>query len=458
MEQVDREFILILDDYHVISDQTIHDSLLALLNHPPANVHLVLSTRANPELPLSRFRVRSQMIEVRDQDLRFTRQEAASFLVEGMGLPLSEEDVATLAARTEGWIAGLQLAALSLRKRQDLSAAVSDFGGSHRYLLDYVQQDILAHLPRTLQDFLLQTSILTRMNASLCQVVTAVPDEPACQQMLEELDRANLFVVPLDEQRQWYRFHDLFREALRARLRASQPELVPLLHIRAARYYEATGELREAIAHALATPDYSLAASLMEQAAPAFWLSGEARTVHTWVFSLPYPVLRAHIQLALGAALRFVNSINLGNETLYTSMAAQVERTFTRLEEILRSKRELALSDAEVALIERRLRLLHALIEARAIIQRGDTERLRQLAQETEALPQDEEVGWNIIPLFLTFRLIAVLQGEGASLISRLLVAKQQVAEAGDFLATIRVMSWLALAYTQAAQLYRAKL
>jgi LuxR family maltose regulon positive regulatory protein len=457
MEQVDRDIILILDDYHVISDQAIHDSLLALLDHAPANVHLVLSTRTNPALPLSRFRVRSQMIEVRDQDLRFTQKEATSFLVEGMGLPLSEEEVATLAARTEGWIAGLQLAALSLRKREDLSTAVSDFGGSHRYLLDYVQQDILAHLPRTLQDFLLQTSILTRMNAAVCQMVTTAPDERSCQQMLEELERTNLFVVPLDERRQWYRYHDLFREALRARLHASQPKLIPLLHIRATRYYEATGELREAIAHALVAHDYPIAASLMEQAAPAFWLSGEARTVHTWVFSLPDPVLRTHIRLALDAALRFVNSANLGNETLYASMAAQVEHTFMRLEEILQNKRELALSDAEIALIGRRLRLLRALIETRAIIQHGDTERLRQLAQETEALPQDEEVGWNIIPLFLTFRLIAVLQGEGASLISRLIAAKQQVAEAGDFLATIRVMSWLALGYVQSAQLHQAK-
>ena len=173
----------------------------------------------------------------------------------------------------------------------------------------------------------------------------------------------------------------------------------------------------------------------MEQAAPAFWLSGDARTIHTWVFSLPGPVLHAHIRLALDAALRFVNSANLGNETLYASMAAQVEHTFTRLEALLRSKRELVLSEAEVTLIGQRLRLLRALIETRAIIQHGDTERLRQLAQETEALPQDEEVGWNMIPLFLIFRLIAVLQGEGASLISRLLAAKQQVAEAGDFLA-----------------------
>ena len=457
IEQVDKEFILILDDYHVISDPAIHESLLALLNHPPAHMHLVLSTRTNPALPLSRFRVRSQLIEIRDQDLRFTRQEAANFLVKGMGLPLLEEDIATLAARTEGWIAGLQLAALALRKRQDLSSVVKDFGGSHRYLLDYVQQDILAHLPLILQSFLLQTSILSRMNAVVCQMVTATQDEFACQQVLEELEQANLFVVPLDEQRQWYRYHDLFREALRARLRASQPELVPLLHTRAARYYEATGELQEAIAHALAAPDYPLASSLMEQAAPELWLRGEARAVYTWVFSLPDSVLRVHMHLALDAALRFVNSANLGNETLYASMVFQMEHTFTRLEELLRSKRALALSDAEVALIGRRLFLLRALIEARAIIQHDDTERLRQFVQETEALPQDEEVGWNIIPLFLAFRLIAVLQGEGTSLISRLLTAKQQVVEAGDPLTTIRVMSWLALAYTQSAQLHQVK-
>jgi LuxR family maltose regulon positive regulatory protein len=457
MEQMDREIILILDDYHVISDQAIHDSLLALLDHPPSNVHLVLSTRTNPELPLSRFRVRSQLIEIRDQDLRFTRQEAASFLLEGMGLPLSEEEVATLAARTEGWIAGLQLVVLALRKCEDLSAFVKDFEGSHWYLLDYMQQEILARLPGTLQDFLFQTSIVTSMNAAICQAVTARPAREECQQILEELERANLFVVPLDEKRQWYRFHDLMRSALRARLQANQPERVPLLHLRAASFYAAAGELREAIAHALAAPDYSLAASLMEQAAPSFWLSGEARAVHAWVFSLPDPVLRAHLHLALGAALRFVNAVNLGNETLYASMAAQVERTFTRLEEILRRKPELALSDAEAALIRRRLRLLRALIEARAIIRRGDTERLRQLAQETAALPQDEEVGWNIIPLFLTFRLIAHLQGEGASLIPRLLAAKQQMMGAGDALTTIRVMTWLALAYTHAAHLHRAK-
>ncbi len=202
----------------------------------------MLSSRTDPELPLSRLRVRGQLIEIRSSALRFTQEEATSFLTEGMGLPFSAEDVAILSQRTEGWIAGLQLAALSLRKREDLSAFVKDFAGSHRFVLDYVQQDILARLPVPLQHFLLQTSVVTSMNAALCQAVTTLPSLQESQQMLEELERANLFVVPLDAQRQWYRFHDLFREALLARLHASQPERVPLLHLRAARFYEAAGE------------------------------------------------------------------------------------------------------------------------------------------------------------------------------------------------------------------------
>ncbi len=453
----DSHIILILDDYHVISDHAILDSMLFLIEHVPANLHLVLATRTDPELPLSRLRVRGQLLEIRDRELQFTQEEAASFLTQGMGLPLSEGDVATLHQRTEGWIAGLQLAALSLNKREDLSAFVKDFAGSHRFLLDYVQQEILAQLPDTLQDFLLQTSILPCMNAALCQAVTASPTLQESQDMLEVLERANLFVVPLDDERQWYRFHDLFREALRARLQASQPQLLPLLHLRAARFYEVVGERREAIAHALAAPDYSFAATLMEQAAEQFWLSGEARIVHTWVLSLPDTVLRAHLRLALGGALHFLNSITIGPQTVHVSMAAQVERTLMRLEEILRRKSDLALSEAEVALIERRLRVLQALIEVPAIIKRGDQERLQHLALELEALPQDEEARWNMILLYFTFWRTALLQGEGASLIPKLLAAKQQMIGAGDSLVAIRVMAWLAFAYLQAAQLHLAQ-
>ena len=454
--QAGRELILILDDYHVIEDEAIHDSLLFLLDHLPGSLHLVLATRTDPELPLSRFRVRGQLLEIRSSDLRFTQQEATSFLVQRMGLPLAEEDVAILSERTEGWIAGLQLAALSLRKRQDLAAWVSDFAGSHRFVLDYVQQDILARLPLPLQDFLLQTSILTRMHATLCQAITAQSSREVCQQMLEEMERANLFVVPLDEQRQWYRYHDLFREALRARLHASQPELVPFLHIRAARWYETQGEWREAIAHALAAPDYPYAASLIEQAAPHFWLSGQARTIHTWVLALPDPVLRAYTRLALNAALRFLDSVSVGTETLHASMASQVEQTITRMQEILHRKPLLLLSEADVALIERRLRLLRALLEVRGLFKRGDYEGLRHLAQEAEALPPDEEVNWNLIALSLIFSLTLTIGGEVAFLRERMLAMKQQAMQAGDHLATIRVMRWLARAYEQAGQLHQA--
>jgi LuxR family maltose regulon positive regulatory protein len=295
------------------------------------------------------------------------------------------------------------------------------------------------------------------MNAALCQAVAALPSIQESQDMLEALERANLFVVPLDDERQWYRFHDLFREALRARLHASQPQLVPLLHLRAARFYSAVGERRESIAHALAAPDYSFAASLMEQAAEQFWLSGEAMIIQAWVLSLPDALLRAHFRLVLGAALQLLNSITIGPQTVHASMSAQVERTHMRMEEILRRKSELTLSEAEVALIERRLRVLRALIEVTTTIKRGDQEHLRHLALEIEALPQDEEARWNMIPLYFTFWRIALLQGEGASLIPKLLVAKRQIMGTGDSLVTIRVMSWLAFAYIQAAQLHLAQ-
>jgi len=461
--EVGRDIILILDDYHVIEDQAIGEAMLFLLDHLPATLHLVLATRTDPELPLSRFRVRGQMIEIRASDLRFTREEAASFLTQGMGLPLSEEDVATLSKRTEGWIAGLQLAALSMRKREDLSAFVKDFAGSHRFLLDYVQQDILARLPVTLQNFLLHTSILTSMNAALCQAVTAAPGQQGSQQMLEELERANLFVVPLDEQRQWYRFHDLFRQALRARLQASQPEQVPLLHQRAARWYEAQGELREAIAHTLAAPDYPYAASLMERAAEHLWLSGEAQSVLTWMQALPDVILWQHARLALDGALRLLESQHAAVRASYARALAQVEQTMARVEAVLPSQEEPsakpeaeemlpALSDVERAVLGRRLRLLRALIATRAILTHGDAERLRLLAYEAEVLSEDEEVSWKMISLSLTFWLTESLQREGALLIPRLLEVKQQVIQAGDHRALVRVMRWLALAYLRAGQ------
>jgi LuxR family maltose regulon positive regulatory protein len=241
-------------------------------------------------------------------------------------------------------------------------------------------------------------------------------------------------------------------------LQAGQPEQLPFLHLRAARFYEAHGELQEAIPHALAAADFPFAARLMELAAPALWLSGEGRTVHGWLFSLPDPVLCRHTPLALDATLHLLsNSVNLSNKTLFASLAAQVELTFKRMDQILRSTQELSLGEAEAELIGRRLRLLQALIESRAVIQRGDQERLRHLAQETEALPIDEGASWKMIALSFAVWLRVMLQGEGTSLIPRLLEEKQAMSKAGDSLITIRLMAWLALAYTQAAQLRLAQ-
>ncbi|HET8854219.1 MAG TPA: LuxR C-terminal-related transcriptional regulator, partial [Ktedonobacteraceae bacterium] len=222
---------------------------------------------------------------------------------------------------------------------------------------------------------------------------------------------------------------------------------------RAARWYETQGEWHEAIAHALAAPDYPYAASLIEQAAPAFWLSGEARTIHTWVLALPDPVLGAYARLVLNAALRFLDSVSVGTETLHASMAAQVERTIMRMQEILRGEPSLLISEAQMALIERRLRLLRALLEVRGLFKRGDFEGLRQLVKASEALPPDEEVNWNLIALSFTFSLTLAIGGEVADLRERLLAMKQQAMQAGDHLATIRVMRWLARAYEQAGQL-----
>ena len=465
-ERGTQEMILVLDDYHVITDPVIADSLLFLLDHAPASLHLVLISRTDPDLPLSRFRVRGQLLELRDQDLRFSKPEATSFLRDAMGLLLSEDDVATLSQRTEGWIAGLHLAALSLRKRSDPSAFVQDFVGTHRYLLDYVQQDILAPLPQPQQDFMLQIAILPRMNAALCQAVTAGAGEVESQEMLQALEQANLFLVPLDEHREWYRYHDLLREALLARLHTSQPQLVPLLHLRAARFYEAQGEWREAITHALFATDHAYAASLIEQAAGSFWLRGEASAIHAWVFSLPDDVLRVHLRLALDAAFRFFDAVNLMIKAWPANLASQVERTFTRIEALLSPARAQAaqdlqgqgFSERERAWTRHRLRHLQALLDLRVMLRQNDAGRLRDLIRELDTLPEDDDASWNIIPLYLTFWLTTMYQEYGVPLIPRLSTAKRQLLEARDLLMATRVLSWSAqIRLTYAIQLRQAQ-
>ena len=295
-----QEITLILDDYHVIEESAIHASLTFLLHHAPACLHLILSSRIDPPLALPRLRAQGQMVELRDADLRLSEPEVASFLRQVMGVHLDPGDEQHLAQRTEGWLVGLQLAALSLARQENPSAWVAELRGNQRLILDYVQEEVLSRQEASLRRFLLRVCILPRMNASLCQAVTG---KTASQTMLEALERSHLFVVPLDEQREWYRFHDLFREALLARLQVTQPELMPALYERAARWYEQQGLLPEAIDASLKAGAFVRAASLIERSTDPQSLRNPYHTLRRWLGQLPTEMLQAQPVLSFLFAL-----------------------------------------------------------------------------------------------------------------------------------------------------------
>lgn len=321
------DITLILDDYQVIEEPAIHASLQFVLDHLPASLHLVLSSRVDPPLALPRLRSRGQLAELRSRDLRFSSEESACFLREIMGLHLSQADEHWLAQRTEGWIAGLQLAALALHQRADPSAGVAGVRGGERFLREYVDEEILQRQPPALQRFLLDIAVLSRLNAALCQAVT---EEQASQERLEALERANLFVAPLDTEQQWYRVHPLFQEALLARLQASEPERVPLLHQRAAAWYAEHGFLPEAIPHALAARDFTTAADLMERfVMPQRWRN-DYHLLRSWAAQLPAAVLQARPELGLISVEARVFTSPRGPKTLegVETLLHQVERGF----------------------------------------------------------------------------------------------------------------------------------
>ncbi|MGH3337373.1 MAG: AAA family ATPase, partial [Propionibacteriaceae bacterium] len=272
---IEDDFVLVLDDYHVIDARAVDDVLTFVLEHLPPQMRLVVSTREDPDLPLARLRARGQLTELRATDLRFTPDEAAEFLKEVMSLELSAEDIAALESRTEGWIAGLQLAALSMQGREDVPSFIRAFAGDNRYIVDYLVEEVLQRQPERVRSFLLRTSILDRLSGPLCDAIT---DQEDTGVMLETLERGNFFVVPLDDRRQWYRYHHLFAEVLRAHLRAEQPDQVSILHQRASEWYEHNGLPAEAIQHALAAEDFGQAANLVELEWPAMRRSRQEAT------------------------------------------------------------------------------------------------------------------------------------------------------------------------------------
>jgi len=293
------DIVLVLDDYHVIDARDVQDAMAFLLDHLPPRLHVVIASRTDPALPLARLRARGELVETRAAELRFTPDEAAAYLNEMMGLQLTARDVAALEGRTEGWIAALQLAALSMQGRDDVAGFIAGFTGDDRYVVDYLAEEVLQRQSDRVQTFLLQTSILGRLSGPLCDAVTGQGGGKA---MLEALDRGNLFLVPLDDRRRWYRYHHLFADVLQARLLDEQPDQVPDLHQRASAWYQQNGEPAVAIGHALAAGDFERAADLAELEIPAMSRTRQEAMVRGWLEVIPDEVVRVRPVLSVGFA------------------------------------------------------------------------------------------------------------------------------------------------------------
>jgi LuxR family maltose regulon positive regulatory protein len=361
---------LVLDDYHLIDSAAIHRAVAFLLDHLPSSLHLVVATRADPPLPLSRLRGRNELLEVRARDLAFTPEEATAFLNGVMGLRLGQDEIAALGTRTEGWAVGLQMAALSLQGEKNARDFVRAFTGSHRYILDYLVEEVLAKQDEVVQEFLLKTSLLDRMTVSLCE---AVVEREGAQAVLDSLEQANLFLVPLDEERRWFRYHHLFAELLRNRLTQFHASEVPQLHLRASGWYEDHGYPMDAVQHARQAGDLERVIGLIEAYAPEMMMHGDLATLNDWLDMLPSEVVQRRPWLCVHHARVHV----------YAGREDEAELLLARAEE-----------GVPQAGVEREQRRLRAHIAAARCYLRGlhgDAEGVRIWAREAlQNLPEEE--------------------------------------------------------------------
>lgn len=376
---IPEHFVLILDDYHVIAAQPIHDALAFLLDHLPLHacpdgqyrgMHLVIATRADPPLPIARLRGRGHVAEIRQADLRFIPAEVAAFLKQVADLDLSADDIATLTARTEGWIAGLQMAVVSMRGREDIPGFVASFTGSHEYIADYLSDEVLSQQLESVRTFLLQTSVLDRLTGPLCDAVTG---QGGGQQVLEGLKEANLFVVSLDDERRWYRYHHLFVSLLRQRLQQTRPEIVAELHRRASVWFEQNGLVAEAVGHALEAGDLDRVEQLVAERALTMIYHGELATLTGWLETLSHQTVRSRPWLCVAYAWV------LG----YAGQPGGVEPVLQDAEE--------ALEDSDEPVERRRIAGHIAAIRAYTSVQNREVSRAVALTREAlEQLPESD--------------------------------------------------------------------
>ena len=355
--QIQHKIILIFDDYHMIDSQMIHDGVVFFIENMPPQIHLVISTREDPPLPIPRLRARDQLTELRAADLRFSLSESGEFLTRVMGLSLSEKDNAALENRTEGWIAGLQLAAISLQGHPDISRLIQSFTGSNRFVLDYLVDEVLNQQPERIQSFLLKTSILDRLCGSLCNELTG---QNHSQGILEMLERANLFIIPLDGERQWYRYHHLFADLLRQRLRQTSPGQEPILNNRASAWYEQNNFLNEAIEHSLQAGEHKHSAAMIAGIADDLWKRGEHLKLRGWLEKLTEDWVCIQPKLCIYHAW-FLFSTGLQEEAdRYLQAAEQSLIEATQESEISSTHPEIT-PDLDRNLLEGRLNAIRAL-------------------------------------------------------------------------------------------------
>jgi LuxR family transcriptional regulator, maltose regulon positive regulatory protein len=396
--------ILVLDDVHLLSEAAIWEGIEFLLHHQPPQLHMLLTTREDPDLPLARLRARDQLTEIRARELRFTQEETTAFLRDVMGLELSRQDLAALEDRTEGWAAGLQLAGLSLQKQADLKSFIADFSGSHRHILDYLTDEVLQQQPEEIRTFLLQTAILERLSGPLCDALTGRTNGSG---VLAQLDAANLFVIPLDEERRWYRYHHLFADLLRNQLTRSQPELIPELHRRASRWYEEHGDIQAAIDHALQDTDLTQAAHLIEQHALPKLYQGQVAMVKSWFDRLPDIVLEAAPMLCISKAWAFAVMQRITRQ-------GEVEQALQTADQALD---QVNAGEALRALVAGHAASIRAFLPQSSVLTGKEPEELIALSQEAQRLLPVEEKGIRSVnALTIGVRYLALADLEAASL------------------------------------------
>ncbi|MEO5746069.1 MAG: helix-turn-helix transcriptional regulator, partial [Terracoccus sp.] len=412
--------VLALDDYHVIEAPEVHQAVAFLLEHLPPQACVAIAARADPPLPLSRLRARGELVELRAADLRFSQDEVNAFLSDVMGLHLSPDQVAALGARTEGWVAGLQLAGLSLRGVDDTAGFLDAFTGSHRFVLDYLVDEVLQHQPESVRSFLLETAVLRQLSGPLCDRLTGGHDGHA---QLEALDRANVFIVALDDHRQWYRYHHLFAEALRARLAGERPHRVPELHRAASDWYSAHGMNEEAVGHALSSADPAYAADLVESVLPDLRRQRRDVLLREWLTALPADAVRD--RPLLGTYLASVR--------LLVGDLPGVEAALVDAESALVRNPPVAAAGASDATLEelRTLPATMAIFRASAAQARGDTGATQRFARRALELagPNDHMARGGALGFL---GLAAWVRGDLREAVATFSSAVRSMGEAGD--------------------------